>query len=177
MNGFDAALIVLTAGLVLFGAMKGLARIAMAGASLVVAFLLASRLQGPVARRLTGLGAGPAASGIVAYLLVFLATMVCGGIAVRLVRKLLRATRLSRADRLAGGAAGLVAAALAAAFVVHPIAASSGYGPQILHRSRLAPFVSRIADVADLLAPGDLSARYREGIEGVRRLWDRDLQR
>jgi membrane protein required for colicin V production len=172
VNGFDAALIVLTGALVLFGVMKGLARIAMTAASLVVAFLLASRLQAPVARGLAGLGAGPTAAGLVAYLLVFLATMVGGAIAAWLVRKLLRAARLSRADRLAGGAAGLAAAALAAAFVVHPIAASSGRGPELLHGSRLAPFVARIADVADLLAPGDLSARYREGIQGLRRLWD-----
>jgi membrane protein required for colicin V production len=147
----------------------------MTGASLVVAFLLASRLQGPVARRLVGHGARPVAAGLVAYLLVFLATMVGGAVATWLVRRLLRVTRLSRADRLAGGIAGLAAAALAAAFVVHPIAASSGYGPQLLHRSRLAPLVARIADVADLVAPGDLSARYREGIQGLRRLWDQDL--
>jgi membrane protein required for colicin V production len=177
VNGFDAALIVLAGALVLLGAMKGLARIAMTAASLVVAFLLASRLQAPVARAVAGLGAGPTASGLVAYVVIFLATMVCGAVATWFVRRLLRATRLSRADRVAGGVAGLAAAALAAAFVVHPIAASSGYGAELLHGSRLAPFVARIADVADLLAPSDLSARYREGIDGVRRLWERNSHR
>jgi len=176
VNGFDAAVVLMTCGLVLFGAMKGLARIAMAGASLVVAFLLASRLQGPIARRLVGLGPRPVAAGLVAYLLVFAATMVGGAVATWLVRRLLRAARLSRADRLAGGAAGLAAAALAAAFVVHPIVASSEYGPKLLQRSRLAPLVARVADVADLVAPGDLSARYREGIRGLRQRWSQDLR-
>jgi len=177
VSGFDVVLIALTGCLVLFGAMKGLARIAMTGASLVVAFLLASRLEGPIARRVAGLGARPVAAGLVAYLLVFVVTMVCGGVAAWLVRKVLRTTRLTRADRLAGGAAGLGAAALAAAFVVYPIVASSEYGPSLLQRSRLAPLILRLADVADLVAPGDLSARYREGIRGMQRLWDQAPRR
>jgi membrane protein required for colicin V production len=171
VNGFDIAVIAITVVLVLLGLAKGLVRLLVGLASLVVAFLLASRFESVVASRLVSLGMHQGPAGFVAYLAIFLATMTVGGVVAWLLRKILAAAFLGWADRLAGAAMGFVAAALASAFVLYPVVAYSDRGAQLLGRSRLAPYVAVVADVANLGAPEDLAARYRKEIETLRRLW------
>lgn len=171
MNVFDGAVILLVAGFALFGLIKGLARIMISIASLVVAFLLANHFRDPVAARLMALGVVEAAARIVAYLAIFVATIVAGGVAAWLTGKLLKLVLLGWADRLAGAAVGLLGALLAAAFVVHPLVASSETGRNLLRRSRIAPYVSVVADAANLTAPAAIASRYDEEIERLRRFW------
>ena len=148
-----------------------LARILIGVASLIVAFLVAAWFQDPVAGWLRTMHVGESSSFVVAYLLIFVLTMLVGGLVAWAVRRLLKAAMLGWADRLAGMALGVVAAALAAAFVIHPIAASTPWGEDLLGRSKLAPYVSVVADAANLLAPKALSEAYDRKMAKIRGIW------
>lgn len=171
MNAFDYVILAVVCVGLAFGLLKGLARILVGIASLVVAFFLASHFQGTVAGALTSAGVQPGPAKLVAYLVIFVATMLAGGLVAWLVGKLLQAAMLSWADRLAGAALGLVAALLAAAFVVHPIVASSSYGAPLLRHSILAPYIAVVADIVNVGAPRELGDRYRKEIDVLRKLW------
>ena len=65
---------------------------------------------------------------LISYLIIFLATMLAGGLVAYLLRRLLKAAMLGWADRLAGGAVGLAAAMLIAALLLLPLVAYSPIG-------------------------------------------------
>ncbi len=171
MNALDIGLIVL----IVFGAgvglARGLVRILIGILTLVVAFFLASRYQDQIATVLTSRHVSEGPARIAAYVLVFMATMVAGGLVAWAVGKLLKLAMLSFPDRLAGGALGIVAALLAAAFLVHPIVASSPEGSRLLATSKLAPYVTVVADLGNVMAPDAVAKRYDQGLESLRRVW------
>lgn len=175
MNGFDLTVLVLTAVLVVLGAWKGIVRILITLGALVAAFVLASRFHQPVADYWVESPADPSAPlRLLAYLAIFVAVMVAGGVLAWAMRKLMKVALLGWADRLAGAALGLVAAALASALLVLPVVAYTPKGESLLGRSRLAPYVAVVADVANQIAPEDLARRYRERIRELRRYWRGD---
>jgi membrane protein required for colicin V production len=171
MNVFDIVLLVLACGLVLLGMMKGLVRIVIGLAALLAAFFIAASYHQPLAQRLGGLELRVELLQLVAYGLIFLGVMLTGAILAYLARKLLKAAMLSWADRLGGAALGLVAAMLVAALVILPLVAYSPASQRLLAHSVLAPYVVLVADVANALVPDELSQRYRQGIEELRRRW------
>ncbi len=171
MNHFDIVLLVLACVLVVFGMIKGLVRILIGLGALVAAFAVAARFHQPLAQRLSGLQIASEPLKLIYYILLFLAVMLAGGLLAFLTRKILKAAMLSWADRVGGAALGLVAAMLVAALLVLPLVAYSPYSENVLRRSVLAPYVAVVADIANTLVPEELSQRYRNGIEGLRRLW------
>jgi membrane protein required for colicin V production len=174
MNALDIGLIVLLAVGAFIGLMRGLVRILIGILTLVVAFFLASRYQDQIAAVLTGRHVSETPARIGAYVLVFLATMIAGGLVAWVVGKMLKLAMLSFPDRLAGGALGVVAALLAAAFLVHPLVASSADGSRLLTTSKLAPYVSVVADLVNAVAPDAVAKRYTSGIETLRKIWRGD---
>jgi membrane protein required for colicin V production len=171
VNTFDVILLVLACVLVVLGMFKGLVRIMIGLAALVAAFALAARYHGGLADRLGQLEIGVGSLRLIAYMLIFIGVMLAGGLVAWLARKILKVAMLGWADRLGGAALGLVVALLAAALVVLPIVAYSPHGEQILGRSILAPYVTVVADLATGLVPDDLSQRYRDRVEVLRRYW------
>jgi membrane protein required for colicin V production len=171
LNGFDVVLLAVALGCAAYGLIRGFSRIAIGIASLVVAFLLASWFRDPVAAWLRGMGVKEAAAGLTAYAAIFLLTMLVGGAVAWVVRKVLKAALLSWADRLAGGALGLTAAILAGAFVIHPLAASSPWGRDLLSGSQLAPYASVVSDLANVVTPERYGAAYRDEIGKLRKVW------
>jgi membrane protein required for colicin V production len=174
VNGFDVTLLVVAGILVAVGLIKGLVRILIGLGGLVAAFALAARLHEPVAARLGWIDAPDEARMLVAWVAIFVGVLLFGGILAYLARKLVKAATLGWADRLAGGAVGLVAAFLAAALVVLPVVAYSPWSGELLRRSTLAPYVVAGADLAVSLAPEKLTARYETRMEELRRAWRSD---
>jgi membrane protein required for colicin V production len=162
MNTFDIVLLTFACILVLVGMVKGLVRILIGVAALVAAFALAARYHQPLAEQLGGLDIDREALRLIAYLLIFVGVMLAGGLLAWLTRKVVKAAMLSWADRLGGAALGLLAAMLTAALP---------WGERLLLRSVLAPYVTVVADVANTLVPEDLSSKYREKVDDLRRYW------
>ncbi len=171
MNALDIGIIVLIVFGAGIGLARGLVRILIGVLSLVVAFFLASRYQDQIAGLLTSRDVAESPARIAAYALVFVATMIAGGLVAWVVGKLIKLAMLSFPDRLAGGALGIVAALLAAAFLVHPLVASSPEGSRVLSGSKLAPYVTVVADLGNALAPEAVARRYDKGLESLRRIW------
>ena len=171
MNALDIGLIVLIVFGAGIGLARGLVRILIGILSLVVAFFLASRYQDQIAAVLTSRHVSETPARIGAYVLVFVATMIAGGLVAWVVGKLLKLAMLSFPDRLAGGALGIVAALLAAAFLVHPLVAWSPEGSRLLATSKIAPYVTVVADLGNAMAPDAVAKRYDQGIESLRRVW------
>lgn len=176
MNAFDVLLIVVLVAGAITGLARGAVRIVVGLVSLILAFVLASRYQDALAAVLIRRHVGETPARIAAYLGIFLLTMIAGGLVAWLIGKMLKLAMLSWADRLAGGALGLVAALLAAAFLVHPIAAASPGGSRLLAGSKLAPYVSVVADIGNAVAPDAVARRYNAGIETLRKYWRGEAQ-
>jgi len=171
VNAFDVILIaVIVAGAVL-GLARGLMRIVIGLLSIVVAFFLASHFQDPVAAFFTGHHVGQTTARIAAYVVIFLGTMIAGGVVAWIVGKILKLAMLSWADRLAGGAVGILGAMLAGAFLVHPLASSAPGGSNLLAGSKLAPYLATVADMGNKLAPDAVAKRYDEGMAMMRKVW------
>lgn len=176
MNAFDVLVIAVLAAGTIVGLARGLVRIVIGLVSLLLAFFLASRYQDALAAHLVQRHVSESPARVAAYLGIFLLTMIAGGCVAWLVGKMLKLAMLSWADRLAGGALGLVAALLGAAFLVHPIAASSPGGSRLLAGSKLAPYVSVVADIGNAVAPEAVAKRYDAGIETLRKYWRGEAQ-
>ena len=171
MNAFDVVLV----GLVVAGAVIGLARGAMRIVigilSLFVAFFLASRYQDSIASVLVARHVAEGPARVAAYVFIFLMTMVAGGLVAWIVGKMLKIAMLSWADRLGGAALGMTGAMITAAFLVHPLAASTPGGSRVLAESKLAPYVSVVADLCNAIAPEAVAKRYDQGMETLRKIW------
>ncbi len=172
MNGLDMALLVLGCILVVVGMAKGLVRILIGFAALIAAFALAARFHEPLGGRLAAavdLAGEPAR--LLSYVGIFLGVMLAGGAIAWLTRKLLKAAMLGWADRVAGGALGLLAALVCAALLILPAVAYTPQGGAWLQSSTLAPYVTVVSDLASPLVPDRLSTLYRERVERLRELW------
>jgi membrane protein required for colicin V production len=171
MNPIDFVMLVLLGILVFIGVLKGMTRILIGIGALVAAFVLAANAHQPVADKLAFLDLPGEAISLIAYVVIFLGTMLVGALVAFLMRKLLRAAMLTWADRLAGGALGLVAATLVAGLFILPLVAYSNTGQQALRDSVLAPYVTVVADLANRWVPQGLSDSYRRKVEDLRRYW------
>jgi len=172
MNGFDVFLLVMACLLVLVGVIKGIVRILIGIAALVAAFALAAYYHQPLAARLGVLDVSEGVLRLIAYVLIFVGVMLAGGLIAYLMRKLVKASMLSWADRTAGAVIGLVAAALVAALMVLPVVAYSPWGSTALGDSILAPYIVGVAEAAATVAPPEMAERYRQGVEDLRKIWD-----
>ncbi len=169
MNGFDLAILTLTGVLALVGLLQGLVRVLVGLAALVVAFLLASQFHRPLADALVGARPASPVLRAVAYFVIFLGAVLGGALVAFLLRHLVKAAMLGWADRLAGAALGVVAAALAVALVLLPVVAYTPKGERLLQDSVLLPYLTAITDVVSWLVPEDLAQRYRERVRELRR--------
>jgi len=171
-NAFDVLLLVLAGLLVLVGVLRGLTRLLIGVGALVAAFILAAQFHWQVAVSMVRLVEMPeGVASLVAYLAIFVGTMLAGALVASALGRLLKAAMLGWADRLAGGAVGLVAALLAAALLILPVVAYTPPGAAVLRNSVLAPYVTVVADIANELVPDRLSAQYRDRMESLRRYW------
>lgn len=171
MNALDWGLVVLFFAGALIGLTRGLVRIVIGILSLLAAFFFASRWQDGIAQVMVERHVAETPARVAAYLAVFVATMLLGGAVAWVVGKMLKLAMLSWADRLAGAALGLLGAVLAASFIVHPLVASSNGGSNVLATSKLAPYVSVVADIGNAVAPDAVAKRYTAGIESLRKVW------
>ena len=171
MNPIDLVLLVVLGMLVFVGVLKGMTRILIGIGALLAAFILAAQFHQVLAYKLGFLDLPDPALKLIAYVAILLGTMIAGGLIAFFMRKLLKAAMLTWADRLAGGALGLVAATLLAGLFILPLVAYSNQGQQALRESVLAPYVTVVADLANRWVPAELSESYKRKVEDLRRYW------
>ena len=170
MNPFDIALVVLVVAGTVFGLVKGLVRLLLLFAALVVGYVLASRYHESLAGHWQASGLPEATLRVTAYAAIVIGVLLVGVLIGFLLRTVLAAAALGWLDRLAGGAVGLAGAVLLMALIALPVAAYTDDG-SVLRESRTAPYVSVVADALHIVAPDGLALRYEKGIDGLRRRW------
>ena len=167
MNGFDLLILLSAALLVLFGAYRGLVRIALGLGGLVVGLILALRWEGAVSRWVRPLVDSDLWAPLLAFVGVVVAVVLAFLVASWTLRHLLRAAHLIWLDRLLGAAAGLVCASLLAGALAVLLASDLPAGSRFLAHSRLAPYTLQISRGVVRLAPSQLRERFQVGLERI----------
>ena len=171
MNPYDAALVITALVAMLIGAIKGLVRIVIGLAAGVAAFLLASWFDGVAGSLLSGWVDSESARRLIGFALVFFGVLVCGALAGWLIGKLLSAVHLRWIDRIAGAAAGVVAAVLLFAALTVPVVAWLPEDTGLLQNSRLAPWVVTAGRWAAAAVPAGVRLRFHERIDRLEHRW------
>lgn len=143
---------------VLLGAVRGLVRLLLISAFLILGWWLALRYQIPVARGLLGVEDGPGV--LVGFVAIFVLVLLAGGFAGRLMVKLLRAADLRWMDRLAGAGAGFLVAFVLSAAALLPLASVLPADHPLMAGSVLAPPLLRVTAWMLPLVPEEVRASY-----------------
>jgi membrane protein required for colicin V production len=138
VNLLDIAIAGFCVGFGLSGLLKGLVRQAAGWAGLILGHLAGVNFHGPV-QRLFQLDFPKAEA--VAYLIAFLAVYVLVRLVGGLLEGRIRGSKLSGADRLAGGAAGFLKGLLLSILLVFLLVVFLPRDARFLHTSKLAPKV------------------------------------
>ncbi len=160
MNGLDIAICAGCVAAVLLGAARGLTRLLVVTGFIILGWWLALRYQIPVSRALIGVEDGPGV--LVGFGLIFLVTLVAGGLIGRLMHKLLRAAELRWVDRLAGAAAGLVVTGVMAAAILLPLASALPAEHPLVRESLVAPPLLRLTGLLLPLVPEEVQRAYEK---------------
>lgn len=143
MASIDLIILVVVAVSALIGLARGLLKEVLSLATWLAAFLLALYFGPALAERLVAHITDGAVRLIVAFIAIFLSTLIAGGLLQWLTRTLVRTTGLSGTDRflgfLFGGARGLVAA-LVVLIVVNRFAAEGEWWSTSVLVPRLLAF-------------------------------------
>jgi membrane protein required for colicin V production len=101
------------------------------------------------------------------FAVIFVCVAILAGIIGKVTRWSLKEVGLGWADRLLGGAFGLVRGVLVVAVVVLMVTI---FAPDshVMEQSRLSGYFTLPARVAVLIAPSDLRARFRSGLASLR---------
>lgn len=98
------------------------------------------------------------------FLALFLGTLMLGALLSAASRKLVKVAGIERADRLLGGAFGLVRGLVVDCVLLMTLVAFE-VKPEAVQRSVLAPYVATGARAVALAMPADLKQQFRNGFE------------
>lgn len=155
-----------------FALTKGLAREVISLVALLGGFLLAAFFHPRVASWIVDFTRTEAIAKLLAFLMLFLGSLVIGAVAAFVVNRFVKMASLEWIDRFLGGVYGLlrgwaVASIVVLALVAFPVAQES-----VVSRSVLAPFVLAGARGAVLLVPSHLKERFRGEYQKVVEAWN-----
>ncbi len=178
MNWLDIVLAIILAASVAAGFAKGLARTVVGFAACLIGLLGGLWFYGTAGSFLIPYVSSRGIANGIGFFLVFLGTMIVGGLLGRLLAMLFKWVGLSWLDRLLGGVFGLVRGALVAAVVVMTLLAFTPTPPPgSVVGSRIAPYVMDAARVMAALAPRELRDGVRQGYEKVKQVWSDTLKK
>jgi membrane protein required for colicin V production len=171
MNGLDWFLIVI--GIVCFG--RGILRGAISQlfgiAGVLGGFLLAAHSCESVARQLSTTFPGLPGAAPVSFMVIFLLTWFCVGVAGYWTGKLLRRTGLGFLDRLVGSAVGMGKALVLAIIVIALLTFLQAPKSPLLTQSYLTPYVQQAAELLLKATPENLQKLFEEKQKAFKEKW------
>jgi membrane protein required for colicin V production len=159
LHWVDLVILVVVTLSILLSLWRGFAREAISLAGWVLAFVVANLFVDQLASALAGLVSNVTGRYVLAYVVLFVATLMLAGIAGILAAKLMKATGLSVLDRVLGTVFGFargVILILVLVFVLRQLIPPQDL--QWLEASRLMPHLDMLADWARTLFAGIGSA-------------------
>ena len=149
---------------VISAAVQGFFAEALSMAGLVIGYIVAAwRYQRMAAWFMTFLKNEWLAD-ILSFLIIFFAVLLLFGIAARIARKLMKAAGLSGLDRFLGALLGVLKGGLMVAVILMGMTAFEPTST-VLRNSQLAPYFLAVGQAAVWLAPAELRARFRQGLD------------
>ena len=143
MNTLDIILTVITAFLVVWGLWKGLISTIASLGGFILGFYLANEYSHQVTPYVNKVVADPSWSSIVAYALVFIATLVGVVIIAGILKKILNLAFASWLDHLAGGLLGLLQAVIIGCLIVFLLNIFFT-GEGFMRESKIVPYLENI---------------------------------
>lgn len=179
MTAFDLAAGLIALVFALYGAWRGMARLTLHVAGLVLGCVLAMRYSEWLALKLGAQSAGASAAWdplrLVSYAIIFFTVTLAASLVAWPVTRLLAAAHLGFLDRLAGAGIGVLMAILLICGAMIPLVALSPPEGGVASRdSVLAPYAVAGGDYLKGLAPEPMRSRF---IDGARRFFDAAARR
>lgn len=156
-----------------FALRKGLVREVISLVALLGGFILAAWYYPAVARIFLDIAKTEAVANLIGFLIIFLGTLLIGGVAAFLVNRFIKMASLEWIDRLMGGVFGFlrgwaVASIIALSLIAFPVRQDT------LARSVFAPYLLAGARAAVLLVPQPLKLKFNEEYQKILQTWNHD---
>jgi len=162
---FDIVAVLVMLVFVIYGMVKGMARLALGFLGCALGWFVAVRYCEPVAimlRRIVPSSGGKGFEGhrIAAFILIFLVVLIVMGLLAWLITRMLQAVKLGGMNRLAGGGLGLLVAIVLICASTIPLLVLVSPDGAILKGSILAPFAVAGGEYLGALAPEQMRSRF-----------------
>ncbi len=171
MSGLDWIIVAVLLFSVLLAAAQGFLYELLSLAGVVVGYLLAAWEYPRVAAWYAPYVKAPWVADLAGFLTIFIVIVVLAGIAGRLARWGAKEAGLGWADRMLGGAFGVVRGLLLAVVLVMAMAAfapNSGW----LARSSFSPYLLAVGRAAVWVAPSEVRQRFSDGVKAMHEFKD-----
>jgi len=162
MNPIDILFLVVLGAGVVYGLVKGFARIAIGTAGLAVSVALALRLADRGPEWFSGVFASRQVAMLAAFVAVLTGGLVVTGLVAWLAGKLIRAAELTWMDRLVGAAVGFLGGVFLLSALLVGITSFLPPGSRVIRESRVVPVVLRVMDAAATILPPRMERAWRE---------------
>ena len=159
MNWLDIVIIVGLVISVFSGIQQGLVRIAFSLAGGIIGVVLAGRYSDALAEKLSFIS-DPSIAGIVAFVIIIIATMIVATILGVIVKKIVHAILLGFVDKLGGAVIGLLAGAIFIGALLAMWLAYGTGGEEVIHESALSRFLLDKFGIVLALIPSDFGVPY-----------------
>ena len=162
MNALDIGLIIAVAAFAVYGAVKGLVRLALGSVAIGSGVFLACWYHASVEAMLAGSIKDEHVRLFLAFGLIFVVTLLAFAILVWFITKTLEAANLRWVDRLSGALVGLAIAALLLGAALVPLTAFLPADSNLVSGSRISPYILHISAFVKSVVPEGLKKRYDE---------------
>lgn len=164
-NWLDILLLVIIGVSLVLGLIKGLTRMIIGVASVVAGFVFAALYYRPVSALFSRLLAAEIWRHLVAFVLIFIAVLIVGGLVSFLLSKIIKGP-LRFADRILGGMLGVVSGVLVCGVLVIAQIAFP-VDKQALQRSAIAPYCYWLTRGMIQVIPRELKEKFKATYEEI----------
>lgn len=168
MTGFDIVALSVIGLTVALGLWKGLAVQVFGLAGLILGYILSVKYYLNAARLLPDISQGTAR--IAGFLAIFIACILAAFIMGRLLEKLLKFAGLGWANRLFGGALGLLKGTLIVSVIMVVLIAFLPSDSSMMKQSVTLPYLVSVTRLFGAAIPEDIKSKYKNRLELLRLL-------
>jgi membrane protein required for colicin V production len=172
LNWLDYLLLILAVGMVIEGLTRGLTRVAISLAGLVLGLLAGVWFYAPVAALYRQFVATQAIANLLGFFTLFIGFQIAGAVLGWVLSKMLKSVGMTWPDRVLGGVFGLAKSALLAIGVILILTAFPARPfPHAVAQSQIAPYVIDMSRMLASVAPREMKDAFAESYDRIIKLW------
>ncbi len=175
MNKLDIIIIIILSLTFIRGLMRGIVKEVMGIVGIVLAFILSSKYHQDLTPYIVKIVHDKEISGIIAFAILFLSTVVVLFLIGALIREMLKSMSLGWLDNLGGGVFGFIKGVLLSSMIIFVLTFSLDPKSPILTESKLSPYVMKIADRLIYLVPEDIKKEFKKRSHRLKDKWEKSV--